>query len=377
MIKRRCWSSFSKVRMRVKTRSNISIFLRTVVVFLFATGFSSILFNGIPNNLQIAQLAFGAEEYTSYSALKVSAKGAEEFHIKTPKNLGGSVNLQVWDEDNCMVEFEGWARANTETKAKSFVELIDINLERKEELVELRLSTSHPAPWEGTNYGIKANLEIFIPEDFILEANTFSFDLKISGPLKEVDIENGYGKTRVRDVTESTRIMGPYNEVDVENIKGELMVNTTYNAIYAINVDTKGEKASFKTIHGKIDLEDVGGEIEAETIHGPIYATDVRLLGGVSEFKTVYSKIDLEFEEIQDCQLYVKNTYANINVRVPEDVSAHLILTVDRGGKIHTNGIPITPTVLKRTRLEGFAGDGESEIKLDVDGIGKILLEGR
>jgi hypothetical protein len=181
----------------------------------------------------------------------------------------------------------------------------------------------------------------------------------------------------VEDVTENTRIVGPYNKVDIENIQGDLDVRTTYNSIFARNVNTKKGKALFKTIYGKIDLEDIRGQIEAETIYSPIYATDVTLLGGVNKIQTVYSGVDLELEEIEECELYVKNTYDNINVRIPEDISARLILTVDRGGKIHTTGVLITPTVLKKTRLEGICGQGESKIEIDIDGIGKILLEGK
>lgn len=361
----------------MRTKLKISLFLLVCSAVLYRTGFSSSLPNRISNDFQLVQLSRGDEEYTSSAELQVSTKGAEELHINAPNNLGGSINLQVWDEDNCLVKFECWARANTEKKAKKFVNMVDLDLDREEDLVELRLTTPRPAPWEGTNYGIKVNMDIFIPENFILKAKTFSFDLDIRGPLKKVDIENKYGETYVNDVTENTRIVGPYNKVDIENIQGDLNVRTTYNSIYARNVNTKKGKALFKTIYGKIDLENIRGQIEAETIYSPIYASDVALLGGVNKIQTVYSKVDLEFEEIKECELYVKNTYGNINVSVPEDISARLILTVDRGGKIHTTGILITPTVLKKTRLEGICGQGESKIEINIDGIGQILLKGK
>lgn len=363
--------------MWVRTKLKISFFLLGIVTVLCGTGFSSSLSNRSSNGFQLAQVDHGHEEYSFSSELQVSTRGAEELHINTPHNLAGSINLRVWDEDECLVKFECWARANTEEKAKDFVDLVDLDLDREEDLVELRLSTPDPAPWEGTNYVIKANLDIFIPEDFTLKTKTFSFDLDIRGPLKKVDIENKYGKTYVKDVTENTKIVGPYNKVDIEGIQGDLKVNTTYNSIYARNVDTKGGKISFKTIYGKIDLEGIRGQIEAKTIYSPIYATEVSLLGGVNKIQTVYSKIDLEFEEIEDSELYVKNTYGNINVSVPEDISARWTLIVDRGSKIHTTGILLTPTVLKRTRLEGVSGGGESKIELNIDGIGKIYLEGK
>lgn len=377
MKKRRCWSGTFKVRMRVRTKLKIFLFLLVIATVFPEAVFSSSLLYTISDGFQLAQLDQGDEEYTSSSQLKVSAKGAKKLNIDSPDNLGGSINLQIWDEDECLVKFGCWAKANTEKKAKSFVNLVNIELDREEDSVELKLSTPHPAPWEGTNYGIKANLDIFIPKNLILKTKTFSFDLDVSGPLKKADIDNKYGGINVRDVLEDTRINGIYNKVDIENIEGALDVSTTYNSIYARNVDTKGKKASFKTIYGKIDLEGIKGQIEAETIYSPIYGTDVTLSGGINKIQTVYSKVDLEFEKIEGGELYVKNTYGNINVTLPEDISARLTLTVGRGGKIHTTGISITPSVLKRTRLEGICGGGEAKIEMNIDGIGEIGLEGK
>ncbi|MFQ6031887.1 MAG: hypothetical protein ACE5K2_03105, partial [Candidatus Zixiibacteriota bacterium] len=267
MINWRCWSSPFELRMWLRIKVKISLLSLGIVTVLYGTGFPLSFLNRFSNDLQLVQLDYGDEEYSSSSEAKVSTKGAKELHINTPNNLGGSINLEVWEEDNCLVKFECWARADTKRKAKDFVNLVDLNLDREEDQIQLRLSTPHPAPWEGTNYGIKANLDIFIPEDFILKTKTCSFDLDIRGPLKKVNIENKYGKTRLKYITENTRIEGPYNKVDIENIEGELKVNTTYNSIYARNVDTKGGRASFKTIYGKIDLEDIRGEIDAETIY--------------------------------------------------------------------------------------------------------------
>ena len=99
-----------------------------------------------------------SEEFSETSQSEVSAKGASEFLLTTPANLGGQVYLEVWDEDNCKVKFTIWARANTQDKAKKFAGLVDFELDREEDVVYLKLTTPHPAPWEGSNYGINATL---------------------------------------------------------------------------------------------------------------------------------------------------------------------------------------------------------------------------
>lgn len=348
----------------MRTKPKASCYFFPIIVFLLGV-------------FSLSDTAFAFEEYTVTSEAKVSAKGAKEFHLTAPNNLGGQITLQVWDDDHCLVKIECWAKANTEEKAKKFTEMVDMSLEREEEIVTLKLDTPHPAPWEGTNYGIKATLEIYIPHDFMVDTKTSAFDLDISGPLKQAFIENHYGEVQLRDVSEETNISATYGEVNAEDLEGSLNIETSYNSISLSDINTKKGKAFIKTTYGKIDLERFRGQLEANTIYSSIYGSDITLSDGRNEIKTVYSKIDLDFSNIKDAELYVKNTYGNINVVVPKDLSARLLLTVGRGGKIHTSGILIKPSVLHKTRLEGTCGEGGSDIEMDIDGIGEIFLEGR
>jgi len=318
-----------------------------------------------------------SEEYTQNSQAQVSAKGANEFRLITPANLGGQVYLEVWDEDDCMVKFKIWARANTPEKAKKFADMVALDLDREKEVVNLNLTTPHPAPWEGSNFGINATLYIFIPHNFTIETKTQAFDLDITGPIQKIDIQSQYGNIQVSDISEETRITATYGQVDVENIRGGLNVETSYNSISVRNVETKDEKALLKTSYGKIDVERFEGQLEASTVYSPIDASDITLIDGTNMFKTVYSKIDLDIADIKDAQLYVQNTYGNVNLVVPEDLSARLKFTVGRGSKITTRGIIIRPTVLNQTTLEGICGEEESEIEIDINGIGQIQFEGR
>jgi hypothetical protein len=353
-----------KLEVTLRTKPKASCYFFPIIVFLLVV-------------FSLFDTALAFEEYTVTSEAKVSAKGAKEFRLTAPGNLGGQITLQVWDDDHCLVRFECWAKANTEEKAKKFAEMVDLSLEREEEIVTLKLDTPHPAPWEGTNYGIKATLEIYIPHDFMLYTKTSAFDLDISGPLKQVFIDNHYGGVQLKDVSEETNISTTYGEVNAEDLEGSLNIETTYDSISLSDINTKKGKAFIKTNYGKIDLERFRGQLEANTIYSSIYGSDITLSDGRNEIKTVYSKIDLDFSDIKDAELYVKNTYGNINVVVPKDLSARLLLTVGRGGKIHTRGILIKPSVLHKTRLEGTCGKGESDIEIDIDGIGEISLEGR
>jgi len=351
--------------LRKKTKISCSFYLIIIsTIFLLA------VFNS-------SDTAFAFERYARVSQAKVSGEGMEEFHITAPANLAGKISMQVGEGDVCLVEFECWATAKNRKMAKEFTELVEIYLEREAEVVTLKLYTPGGAPWEGTNYGIGVTLDIYIPPDIVVESKTSAFDIDISGPLKKVYIRNRYGDIQLKDVSEETDISGTYNKVEVEDIQGYLEIATSYNKISVENVDTKGRIAILTTSYGKINVENFTGALKAATVYSPIHASGITLLGGTNEIKTVYSEIDLEFEEIKDCELYVNNTYGNINLWAPSDLSARLMLTVGRGGKIEISGILIKPLALEKTRLEGICGDGDSDIELDIKGIGKILVEGR
>jgi len=322
-------------------------------------------------------ITFAVEDYTLTSQSKISVRGADRFILTAPANLGGQIYLEVWDEEDCQVKSKVWAKANTQEKAQQFTGMVDLALERNDDLVTLKLTTPHPAPWEGSNFGIEASLYIFLPRNFEVETKTQGFDLDLSGPFTKVSIQNQYGDIQVSDVSKETNITGSYDQVEIKNIQGELNIETSYNSILAQDIDTKDNQAYLKTSYGKINVERFEGQLEANTVYGNIYASDITLRGGRNEIKTVYSKIELDLTEIEDATLFVNNTYGNIDVVASPDLSARLLLTVGRGGKIHTSGIIIQPTELNKTTLEGICGDGDSEIEISIEGIGQIVLEGR
>ncbi len=347
-------------------RTELSLSHLAFLVFVF-----------IPVFFCLPPTTYAIGDYTATSQSRISVGGADRFILTAPANLGGQIYLEVWNEEDCQVKFKIWAKANTPEKAKQFTDMVNLDLERNEDLVTLKMTTPHPAPWEGSNYGIEASLYIFLPHNFSVETKTQGFDLDFSGPFTKVDILNQYGDIQVSDVSEETNITGSYDQVEVKNIQGELNIETSYNSILAQDIDTKDNQASLKTSYGKINVERFEGQLEANTVYSNIYASDITLRGGRNEIKTVYSKIDLDLTDIEDATLFVNNTYGNIDVVASPDLSARLMLTVGRGGKIRTSGIIIQPTELNKTTLEGTCGDGDSEIEISIEGIGQIVLEGR
>ena len=130
MINWRCWSSPFYLRLWVKNNLKISLLLFSPVAVLNETGFSSGLVNESCNDLHLAPLYHGQEEYSFSSEFELYTKGAEKLQTNTPRKLDSSINLPLWDVGKCLVRLECWAGADTKDEAKDFADPRDLHFAR-------------------------------------------------------------------------------------------------------------------------------------------------------------------------------------------------------------------------------------------------------
>lgn len=319
--------------------------------------------------------AFAYAYHEACSTLQTSSSGATELLLETPRNIGGEIRIRTWDKDKVLVEYEKKGKANTKEEAQKFVELIKLDLDRSEEVIILDVATPRQAPWQGTDKSARLYLNIFVPEGFSLRSETFNFDLHVSGPLGNVEIESDYGTIYLTGVQGDTEISTSYGRIEAEDLSGRVNIETSYAPIYLSQVDTQGKTVFLETAYDKIDMSKVRGNIKARTNYSSILGTDLELVEGKSSFETVYNKIDLQIKELKDCDLFIYNTYGNVCLGIPPTVSAEVSFSIDPGGKIETLGLPILIESIDQTSLDGVLGEGESKIEVEISGIGKILLE--
>jgi len=319
--------------------------------------------------------AFGYAYHEGSSTLRTSSSGATVLSVETPRNVGGDIRIQVWAKEEVVVEYEKKAKADTQNEAREFAEMIEFDLHKTGDMITLEVSAPRRAPWQGTDKSVRISLDIFVPEQFNLVSETIYFDYDVSGPLKNVDIKNGYGKVRVKGVVGETNIGTSYAGVEAEDLSGGVTIETSYGPIFLANVDAGDKTVFVETAYDKIDMTQVRGSIKARTNYSPILGNDLELLEGISSFETVYSKIDLRMKKLEDCDLYVENTYGNVYLRLPLDVSAQIRFSIDPGGRIETSRLPILVESIDQTSLEGTLGQGESKMEVEISGIGEILLE--
>jgi len=369
--------------------------------------------------LFLAAAANAGKSIVENGNLSASAAGKTTLEIRTPGNLGCEIKVKARSQSTVSLEFEKWCKARNDDDARKFAELIDIRLDdeaRRTDGIRLRVLTPAKAPWEGKNESAGVNLSINVPPNFTIDSKSSFSTVDLIGPLAGAFIGNEYGDISVADVNgqidinssyskiELSRIVGlvnieadysgiegndielrgargafstSYGAVELTNIKGSLEVNTSYNAISISQVDAGDGNIVLRTSYGRIDADDVIGELICETSFSNVNLRRLNLPRGLSSIETKYSTIDVEVASIGDAKLTINNTYNNVNLSLPQNVSARVSLMVDRGGKIHTRGFPIKPVSLDRNHLEGIIGDGRSLIEVTVDGIGEINLSGR
>lgn len=363
--------------------------------------------------------AFCDETITNSGILNFTATGKHYLDIKTPDNLACSIDLRSHPQNIVEVKYEKWSNVPSEETRQRYFGLIEVSIDdntQSNDGIRLRVLSPTRAPWEGKASGIRVKLLITVPHNFAIESSNSYSQIGLIGPLGDISINNEYGAVSAQDIKGEVSIKTSYSDVSLsniqgdidiqtsyssitardivisdnpglfetsygriilENIKGPLEANTSYDSIVASNLEAGEGSIILRTNYAKIKAENISGELICETSYSPVELTNINFTHGINNIETRYSPINLELFKIDDAQLIINNTYNNINLSLPKDISARLTLAVDRGGKIHTLGIPIKPLVMEKTRLEGLVGDGRSQLELNVDGIGEINIETR
>jgi hypothetical protein len=206
-----------------------------------------------------------------------------------------------------------------------------------------------------------------------------------------------------------------FKDVRLKDIDGKVNVLNNFGSISAYNIDCRSSICRFETTHGQLRLENINGEVEAITsgkplilksidagkglIHavnnyGIIEATDLtgvlglktefsaiegkdlRFSAGKSKISTSYNAVILKGISVNNSEVDISNSFSDVLVAFEKDVSTRLVLTSDEGGSISTEDLFIKPTTISRNRFEGFVGDGQSNLAVNVQGIGKIEIRG-
>jgi hypothetical protein len=217
--------------------------------------------------------------------------------------------------------------------------------------------------------------ELVLPAGFSVTMEAVYYDLVARGPLRKVEVPSSLGRFDVADVSESVILSTKNRRVALENISGEISVSTANSSLIATNLSSGGKPAVLRNESGEIIVEGFTGEINVKNDFGRTVIRDFSPSGHGSFIRGSSGPIELEIVEMFEGQLVVSNRYEDINIIVPDTLSAYFSLAVD-DGLIEAVSFPFVADLVERDRLSLSSGAGDAEIVASIRGEGNIYVRG-
>lgn len=343
-------------------------FLVPIVLLLVCSG-------ALAQSVKIVKIkgdSYGSEKLTQ----EIDAAGITRLVLRTSGDFSGSIMVKSAEEGYNLTYFEHFVAGSLE-EAERFSEYVSVETAQSGQELFVDVSAMYDAPWKGTDLSARLEVKLVLPTLIEVEIHAKRFDITVAGPFTTVDISNEYGKIKVSDVTEMLRVDSENSRITLSNLKGDIRVSTSNNLIRAREIDTQGSMAVFNNEYGVIEISRFTGVLKCVTSYATVDLRGIKLKGGDSRISTTYGSIDAEIMEIQETNLYLSDDQSNIELTLPEDVSAEFDLNVDRGGRIHLTGIPVIPVEMERERLLAHTDDPESKIRVELSGIGTVKVRGK
>jgi len=303
-------------------------------------------------------------------------EGPGKLIFNTDGGFSGHVNIGTYTESPKLQYVEHF-KARSMEEAQEFAKYIKFQIDKIGDTTTVQITTNRRAPWMGTDQSARVEIEISIPELAEVEINSKSFDIMVTGPFGNVDIDNEFGRVRVSKATNGLRLATENSFVRISDISGRVDASTSNAKLRAERINTLGEKARFRNEYGIIDISNFTGILDCETSYGPLDLKEIHLIPGSSRFSTVYSEIDAEIVAMDSVDLFVEDNFSNISLVLPQDAETTFSVEIDRGGKIQLTGIPVIPESLARDRLMATTQNPTSAIEIELIGIGTVNLTGQ
>ena len=296
--------------------------------------------------------------------------------IQSANNLSGSLTIRAGEEDAVLITYTKRAKAVDRSMATDFIDLIDVTLDVLPTRISVKLRAPNPAPWSGTDYSGSVQAELILPPGSRIDIESPLYDVTAQGPFEEVIIPESLGRLEITEVTGRVMVASVNRRVLLENITGEISASTSNSSLRAVNIDTRDHQAKFRNTGGDIRIENFVGGINAKNSYGRITILDFEPRGQSNFIRGSSGPITLEISRMTEGQLVVANRHEDIDISVPDSISAYLTLAVDQDGLIEATHFPFVSDLVQRDRLSLIAGEGDVDISGTVRGKGNIYIRG-
>ncbi len=296
--------------------------------------------------------------------------------IKSAESLSGSLTITSAKVKQITVKSTKSAKTGSRSQAIDYIDLITVSLDKQGEMTRLELRAPNPSPWNEDAEAGMVDAQIVVPEKCALDIDAGRFAVEATGPFAAVVISSSLERVSVQNVNGLVDISTANQPVILKQARGEIAVATTNAPINASEIRVDGTPARFRNDGGETVLDDVFGAVNIRADYGRIDVRRFNPATGNSVIRGTGAPVLLQIDSMSDGQLVVSNSDEDIDLTVPESISAFFSLSVDPDGSIEARGMPFKTDLVQPTRLNIRTGESDANIRGTVSGKGSIFIRG-
>jgi hypothetical protein len=326
-----------------------------------------------------AQEIFKREEglYATKEIILIQPAGtSDRVVVRSAADLVGRLNISVAPKPEVKIRFIKQAKTGSRSKAVDYIDLISVSLNILPDGARVEMRAPNPPPWNSRVESGMVEAELTVPEGSAIEIEATYFDVTARGPFRSVVIPSSLGRLDISGVEELLDVTTANRRVSLDSISGKINAVTSNSSLLARAIRGSNEQARFRNDGGDIRIDGFVGSINAKNSFGRITVVDFEPRGQSNFIRGSSAPIMLEINRMTEGQLVISNRHEDIDITVPETLSAFFSLAVDEDGVIEATDLRFRPDLVQRDRLYLLTGDGSVDISGSIRGKGNIFVRG-
>jgi hypothetical protein len=296
--------------------------------------------------------------------------------IRSALSLTGSLQIQTGDTKQVILSYTKQARADSRTRGVDYIDLISVTLEKVADQARLEMRAPNPGPWnKETESGMVAAV-LTVPVGCRVDIAAQQYDVTVEGPLRSLIVRSSLGKLEISKITEKLDVATANRRVILEDITGDIAAATTNATIQGHHLVGSGGPIRLRNDGGDIKIDGLVGAVNVKNNYGRIDITNFEPRGEASFVRGNSGPISLAIKQMGRARLVATNEYEDMEITVPDTISAIFSLAVDADGTIETTNFSFKTDLVEPDRLNLHTRDGLAEINCTIRGKGNIYVRG-
>jgi len=315
--------------------------------------------------------------YTTGDLTMVSTwDGSGRLLIRSASHLMGTLDIVAADTNVVLVSFRKQARTDSRSKAFDYIDLISVVLESTPQGMRLELRAPNPAPWNAQTEAGIVQATITVPIGSALEITASYFDLNARGPIRSLSIPASLGKLDISDITEILDVTTSNRKITLNDISGKISATTSNSQLTARDIAATDGQARFRNEGGDIRIDGLRGAVNARNSYGRITIMGFEPGGEGSLIRCASAPVTLDIVQMAEGQLVISNRHEDIDITIPDTLSAFFSLAVDEDGVIEASGFEFRTDLVRPNKMNLLSGGGDVDISGSIRGNGNIFIRG-